>query len=195
MIIVGLTGGIGSGKTTVASMFAALGIPVYTSDDEAKRLMRTSSNLKRKLIDLFGEDAYVDGELNKPYIAQVIFNDTLYLNKMNALVHPAVAKDFKDWVRKQQAPYVIKEAAILFENEGYKQCDVMITVTAPKSLRIERLLNRDHTTVEKIEAIMKNQWTDAQKAERSHFVIENINRQSTQKQVYKIHQQILKMAP
>ena len=191
MIIVGLTGGIGSGKTTVAKAFNALGIPVYIADDEAKKLMHTSKVLKRKLIELFGKDAYLEGSLNKPYIANIIFHDKNYLEKMNAIVHPQVAKHFKKWLLKQQSPYVIKEAAILFENGTYKQCDVLITVTAPKAMKIERLLKRDNTSVEKIEAIMKNQWSDAQKIKLSDFVIDNSDLENTKLQVLKIHQQIL----
>lgn len=191
MIVVGLTGGIGSGKTTVAKQFAALGVPVYIADDEAKKLMNRSKVIKRELIKLFGVEAYVDNELNKPYIANIIFNDKVFLEKMNAIVHPKVASHFRKWKEKQLAPYVIKEVAILFENGGDKLCDYVITVTAPKNLRIERLLDRDKTTTEKIEAIMKNQWSDAEKVKASHYEIENITIQSTQSQVRKIHNKII----
>lgn len=192
MIIVGLTGGIGSGKTTVAKQFAALGVPVYIADEEAKKLMHTSKVIKRKLIQLFGEQAYVNHELNKPFIANIIFNDKTYLDKMNAIVHPKVASHFIKWVKKQNAPYVIKEVAILFENGGYKQCDYIITVTAPKSLRVERLLKRDTTTTQKIAAIMNNQWPDHKKVALSNFVIENITLEKTMNQVIKINKEILK---
>lgn len=192
MIIVGLTGGIGSGKTTVAKAFSALGIPIYIADEEAKKLMITSKVLKRKLIELFGHKAYIDGKLNKPFIADAIFNNKDYLDKMNAIVHPRVANHFKKWVLKQQSPYVIKEAAILFENGSYKQCDILITVIAPKELKIKRLLKRDNTTLEKIEVIMKNQWNDNEKIKLSHYVIDNTDLEGTKQQVFKIHQQILK---
>jgi dephospho-CoA kinase len=191
MIIVGLTGGIGSGKTTVVKMFANMGVPVYIADDEAKKLMNTSKIIKRKLIGLFGEETYVDGKLNKPFIANIIFNDKVSLRKMNAIVHPRVAKHFERWVLKQDAPYVIKEVAILFENGSYKDCDFVITVTANKVLRIERLLKRDNTTKENIEAIMKNQWTDDQRIQNSDFVINNLSVANTKKQVVKIHKEIL----
>ncbi|MEP3836661.1 MAG: dephospho-CoA kinase [Algibacter sp.] len=191
MIVVGLTGGIGSGKTTVAKEFSKLGIPVYIADNEAKALMRRSKVIKRKLKALFGEDAYLKGELNKPFIANIIFNDKSYLQKMNAIVHPKVAKHFEKWALKQTAPYVIKEVAILFENGGNKACDFVITVTAPKKIRIERLLKRDDTSEEKIEAIMKNQWTDEEKVKHSHFVIENTNLDNTVNQVLKIHKKLL----
>lgn len=191
MIIVGLTGGIGSGKTTVAKAFNTLGIPVYIADEEAKKLMRRSKVIKRKLIQLFGDKAYVNGELNRTFIAGIIFNDKTYLGKMNAIIHPRVAKHFEKWALKQDAAYLIKEVAILFENGGHKDCDFVITVKAPKSIRIERLLKRDNTTKEKIEAIMKNQWTDSEKVKLSNFVIDNITLQKTQEQVLKIHNEII----
>ena len=191
MIIVGLTGGIGSGKTTVAKQFSELGVPIYIADDEAKSLMNRSKVIKRKLIKLFGDKAYLNGELNRPYIANIIFNDKAYLNKMNAIVHPKVARHFEKWVLKQDAPYVIKEVAILFENNGHKACDYVITVVAPIETRIKRLLKRDNTSKEKIEAIMNNQWTDEEKIKHSHFVIKNIELDNTIKQVSKIHKKLL----
>lgn len=192
MTIVGLTGGIGSGKTTVAKQFMALGIPVYIADEEAKKLMRKSKIIKRKLIQLFGDKAYVNDALNKPFIADIIFNDSSYLEKMNAIIHPRVAKHFKKWTLKQTGPYVIKEVAILFENGGYKHCDYVITVTAPMELRIERLLKRDKTTKRKINAIMKNQWSDEDKVKLSDFVINNTSLENTKIQTIKVHKQILK---
>lgn len=194
MIVVGLTGGIGSGKTTIAKQFTALGIPVYIADEEAKKLMKRSKIIKRKLVQLFGDAAYIDGKLNKPFIANIIFNDKTYLEKMNAIIHPRVKKHFQKWVLKQETAYVIKEVAILFENGGDKACDYVIIVTAPKELRIERLLKRDNTTKVKIEAIMNNQWTDEKKVKRSHFVIENIELESAKNQVIKIHKQLIKKA-
>ena len=191
MIIVGLTGGIGSGKTTVAKQFSELGVPIYIADDEAKNLMNRSKVIKRKLIKLFGDKAYIDGELNRPFIANIIFNNKTYLEKMNAIVHPKVARHFEKWMQKQDAPYVIKEVAILFENGGHKTCNYIITVVAPIETRIKRLLKRDHTSKEKIEAIMNNQWTDEEKIKHSHFVIENIELDNTKKQVNIIHKKLL----
>ncbi|GAA3625590.1 dephospho-CoA kinase [Flavivirga jejuensis] len=191
MIIVGLTGGIGSGKTTVAKQFKKLGVPVYIADVEAKNLMNKSKIIKRKLIQLFGDKAYINDTLNKPFIADIIFNDKNYLQKMNDIIHPRVAKHFKNWVLKQDAPYLIKEVAILFENGGHKSYDYIITVTAPKDLRIKRLLMRDNTTKEKIQAIMKNQWSDEEKIKHSHYVIENTALELTQKQIVNIHENIL----
>lgn len=191
MKIIGLTGGIGSGKTTVAKMFKQLGVPVYIADKEAKTLMRKSKVIKRKLIELFGEEAYINNELNKPFIANIIFNDNAVLNRMNAIIHPRVARHFTKWMEKQTVPVVIKESAILFEKELYKQCDFVITVTVPKSVRIERLLKRDNTTVEKIEAIIKNQWSDKEKIARSDYVIVNLELKKTKNQVAKIYRQIM----
>lgn len=193
-MIVGLTGGIGSGKTTVAKQFRNLGVPVYIADEEAKKLMNRSKVIKRKLIKLFGAEAYIDEKLNKPFIANIIFNNKSYLQKMNEIVHPRVARHFEKWTLKQKTPYVIKEVAILFENGGYKLCDSVITVVAPLHTRIERLLQRDSTTVEKIEAIIKNQWTDEEKVKRSDFVIENVALENTLIQVNKIHNKLLEKA-
>lgn len=192
MKIVGLTGGIGSGKTTVAKEFMALGIPIYIADEEAKNLMRKSKIIKRKLIQLFGDKSYVNNELNKPFIADIIFNDNSYLEKMNAIIHPRVAKHFNKWVLKQKSPYVIKEVAILFENGGNKQCDYIITVIAPIDLRFRRLLKRDQTTKRKIKAIMKNQWRDEDKVKLSDYVIDNTSLEKAKNQVLKVHRSILK---
>lgn len=191
MKIVGLTGGIGSGKTTVAEMFANLGVPIYIADDEAKKLIKSSKVIKRKLLKLFGEEAYINGSLNKPFIANAIFNNKALLEKMNAIIHPKVASHFYKWMLKQTAPYVIKEAAILFENNTYKSFDFIITVTAPKEIKIERLLKRDDTSLKKIEDIMKNQWTDEEKIKYSDFAIVNKSIENTEMQVAKIHAKII----
>ncbi|MGB1308670.1 MAG: dephospho-CoA kinase [Oceanihabitans sp.] len=191
MKIVGLTGGIGSGKTTVAKAFKALGVPIYIADDEAKKLMHRSKIIRRKLIQLFGEQAYVNNMLNKAFIAEIIFNDTSYLQKMNAIVHPKVAKHFKQWVAIQNTPYVIKEVAILFENGSYTQCDFIITITATLENRMERLLKRDQTTTSKINAIIKNQWQDDARIKLSHFVITNNSLNDTLQQVQETHNQLL----
>jgi len=192
MITIGLTGGIGSGKTTVAKLFKELGIPIYIADDEAKQLMVRSKVIKRKLTQLFGEQAYINDVLNKPYLANSIFNDSTLLERMNAIVHPRVGRHFLKWKGKQKAPYVIKEAAVLFENGTYKKCDFLITITAPKDIRIARVLERDNTTKEKVVSIMKNQWKDEDKIKLSHFVIENTDLELTKKQVLIIHEKLLK---
>ena len=191
MIVVGLTGGIGSGKSTVAKEFhKAFGIPTYISDDEAKLLMVTSPEIKTELIALFGEEAYLDEGLNKPFISQAIFNNKTVLDKMNAIVHPRVAAHFKNWVSIQDAPYILKEAAILFESGADTSCDIIITVTLDKSTKIERLLKRDSSTIEKIESIMKQQWTDDMRIAKSDYVIVNDTMAHMKQQVAEIHNTI-----
>lgn len=187
MKIVGLTGGIGSGKTTVAKMFGKLGAPIYIADDEAKKLMDSSKIIKRKLIDLLGEETYVGAVLNRKYVADKIFSDKNLLEATNAIIHPEVYKHFNKWAAKQNSKYVIKEAAILFENGSYKDCDVVILVTASKEIRVARLLERDNTTVKAIEQRMKNQWSDAKKRKLADIIIENTDLESTEQQVYTIH--------
>ena len=192
MIIVGLTGGIGSGKTTIGKRFASFGVPVYIADDEAKALMNRSKVIKRKLIQLFGESAYVDGKLNRPYLASQIFNDKSLLSKMNAIVHPKVGAHFKRWLKKQDAPYIIKEVAIIFENNLEYQYDYIISVVADKDLRIDRVIKRDSSSKEKVESIMRNQLPDSEKIEKSDFVIYNNDLELAYSQVQEIHQEILK---
>lgn len=188
-----LTGGIGSGKTTVAKMFETMGVPIYIADDEAKKLMVRSKVIKEKLINLFGENAYTENTLNRSFLAESIFNDKALLEQMNAIVHPEVKMHFEDWKMQQKVPYVIKEAAIIFENGSYKNYDYIITVHAPKAIKIDRILQRDTTTKEKIEAIMKNQWPDAEKIKLSNYAIENTNLEKTRKQVLTIHSKLLEI--
>jgi dephospho-CoA kinase len=191
MIVVGLTGGIGSGKTTVAKLFEALDIPIYIADVEAKRLMNNSKVIRRKLIDLFGILAYTDNQLNKTFIASKIFNDVSLLAQMNAIVHPKVAKDFQRWLKKQNATYVIKEAAIIFEQQKELDYDYIITVTANTKDKIARVLKRDHTTESNIMDIIKNQMPDDEKVKKSDFVIVNNQLEDTKIQVLKTHKKIL----
>ena len=192
MIIVGLTGGIGSGKTTVANFFKKLGVPVYIADVEAKKLMNKSKVLQRKIKKLFGDEAYEDGKLNRPFVASKIFNNEALLQQMNAIVHPKVGKHFKKWAEKQNSPYVIKEAAILFENNSYIHCDFIITVIVDKKIRMQRILERDNTTKAKVKAIMDNQWKDEEKVKLSNFVITNNKLKDTENQVLEVHNELLK---
>lgn len=191
MTIVGLTGGIGSGKSTVAKFFEDLGIPVYVADVEAKRLMNSSKVIRRKLIGLFGEETYENGSLNRPYIASKIFNDKQLLEQMNAIVHPKVASDFKKWAKRQTSDYIIKEAAIIFEIGAEAQYDAIITVIAPEHERIQRVIKRDSTTAQKVKSIIKNQMPDEEKADRSDFVIINDTLQHARTQVLEIHKKLL----
>lgn len=191
MKIIGLTGGIGSGKSTVAEYFRALGIPVFDSDNEAKRLMKENEPLRKEISDLFGDKAYQNGDLNREFLAERVFKDSTLLEKLNALVHPAVRREFQDWVVKQDAPYAIQEAAILFEHGGYKLLDEMILVWAPKELRIKRVMERDTKTREQVLARMDNQWGDTEKTALSDHIIENIHLEETQNQVLAVHASIL----
>ncbi|HUH28782.1 dephospho-CoA kinase [Gelidibacter sp.] len=193
MKIVGLTGGIGSGKTTVAKMFQELGVPLYIADDRAKVLMNTSKIIRRKLIHLFGEKAYKDNELNRPYLASKIFENADLLKQMNAIVHPKVGADFLRWKEKQTSVYVLKEAAIIFENNMASQYDFIITVVANLDQRIARVINRDNTTEVKVLAIVNNQLSDDEKVKQSDFVIINHDLEQTKAQVLKIHQQLLEI--
>lgn len=193
MTVVGLTGGIGSGKTTISKYFESLGVPVYIADDEAKALMNRSKVIKRKLIQLFGKSAYKDEKLNRPYLASKIFSDTSLLSKINAIVHPKVTSHFKRWLKKQDAPYIIKEAAIIFENNLEAQYNYIITVVADEDLRIQRVMKRDNASREKIQSIVDNQLPDADKIKRSDFVISNNDLDSAKKQAILIHKQILQL--
>lgn len=187
MKIIGLTGGIGSGKTTVAGLFKALGVPTYIADVEAKKLSNTSKIIKRKLIKLLGNEAYSNGTLNRGFVADKIFKDPILLKKVNDIIHPKVAQHFNRWVKKQNGPYCIKEAAILFENGGYMNCDLTILVTAPKSERLRRVMLRDNISKEAVLERMSHQWTDTRKRKLADIVIENRDFETTQKQVQKIH--------
>lgn len=191
MKIIGLTGGIGSGKTTVANMFQDLGVPIYIADTEAKKLLNTSKILRKKLLDLFGEQAYTDQGLNRKFIASKVFSDKILLQKMNAIVHPKVAKHFKKWVAKQDVAYVIKEAAIIFEHNMESKYDAVILVTADKETRIQRVLKRDNSTREKVLAVMNNQLSEVEKIKRSDFIIDNDNLQKTKEQVVNTHKFLL----
>lgn len=192
MKIVGLTGGIGSGKTTVAGFFKNLNIPVYIADEAGKRLMETSAEIRKKIISLFGNEAYEETKPNRKFIASKVFNDAGLLERLNQVIHPAVEADFSAWVKEQLAAYVIYEAAILFETGSYKKCDLNILVTAPQNLKIERLQERDHSSASEIKQRMDNQWSDEKKAPLADFIIKNVELEQTRLQVEHIHDKILK---
>lgn len=191
MKIVGITGGIGSGKTTVAKMFATLGVPIYYADDEAKKLMNSSSVIRESLISLLGEETYSDGILNRKYMADKIFNDKDLLERVNAIVHPQVAAHFQTWTSQQNYPYLLKEAAILYESGSYKDCDKVILVTAPRETRIKRVMERDNVTRDEVEARMENQWSDSRKEELADYIIQNESISQTQHEVNSIHRQLI----
>jgi len=172
---IGLTGGIGSGKSLVADFFRFLGIPVYTADVEAKRLMVTSELIRESLIEAFGESVYLEtGELNRPELAKIIFKDTEALKKVNSIVHPQVRQDYQKWLQKHtQASYVIQESAILFDTGLYKNFDKIITVIADAEIRIQRVMKRDGCSKESVLERMSKQISEQEKIERSDFVIYN----------------------
>ena len=192
MIKVGLTGGIGSGKTTVANFFSELGIPVYNADLEAKKIMNSSALVKKKLIKAFGKEAYIKGKLNSTFLASIVFKDKSKLDIINNIIHPEVGKDFLSWVKKQEAPYVIEESAILFENDLIGHFDYIITVTAPVEVRINRIIKRDQSSKEEILLRMSSQWDDKKKIELSDYIIHNIELNDTKRQVQKLHKKLLK---
>ncbi|WP_299251584.1 dephospho-CoA kinase [uncultured Aquimarina sp.] len=190
MKVIGLTGGIGSGKSTVAKMFAKFGAPIYIADDEAKKLMNEDVGVKKQIIDLLGLNSYTEEGLNRSFIADKVFNNKELLEKLNAIVHPAVAAHFTKWKNDQKSVYVIKEAAILFENGGYKQCDYTVLVTAPEKTRIDRVLKRDNTTKSAVIARLNNQWKDSEKIPLADYVVINTNLEETWLQIEKIHNKL-----
>ena len=171
--IIGLTGGIGSGKTTVANHFRVAGIPVYIADDEARKIMQ-SDEINAEIKKKFGDTVFDNGILNREKLSGIVFNDPEKLKLLNAIIHPAVKKHFSSWILNQKnAPYIIYEAAILFESGSYKDCDIIITVTAPLELRIQRVIQRDKTTRENVLSRINMQWNDEKRIDKSDFVIEN----------------------
>jgi dephospho-CoA kinase len=184
--IIGLTGGIGTGKTMVAEYFKSLGIPVYIADEEARQLM-TSDNIINALSNEFGKEILENGFLNREKLAQLVFNNPKELQKLNSIVHPEVKKHFDNWVEKHKIyPFIVKEAAILFESGSYKYCDTIITVTAPLETRLQRVMKRDKTDIESVLKRIENQWTDEQRIAKSNYVIHNLSVESTKKQVDEI---------
>ncbi len=190
-IMIGLTGGIGAGKTTVAEVFAVMGIPVFNADHAAKELMQNSPEIKVQIIKQFGAKAYEAGILNKNYLASVVFSDPYQLELLNAIVHPVTIKAAWDWAKLQTAPYVIKEAALLFESNAVEGLDFVIGVTAPLNIRKQRVMERDQCTVSVVENKMRNQISDTIKMRLCNEVIVNDNIQLIVPQVLKIHEIIL----
>ena len=184
--IIGLTGGIGSGKTTIAGYFKEMGIPVYIADDEAKKIMQSKFVIE-EIKKGFGHFLFENDVLNRARLAEIVFNDSKKLDQLNAIVHPAVKNDFELWLQNNKNhDYVIYEAAILFESGRYKDCDIVITVTAPEEVRIQRVLKRDKTTREQVLSRMKMQWKDEERISKSNFVILNEDLKIAREEVVKI---------
>jgi len=191
--LIGLTGGIGSGKTTVSKIFAILGIPVYYADDRAKWLMVNNADLVADIRKNFGNDSFFeDGSLNRVYLGEKVFKDSVQTQLINSLVHPAVKLDFEEWAYRQDSAYVIKEAALLFETGSYKQLYKTINVSSPIKIRIARILIRDsHRTESQLNEIIDKQWPDEEKNKLADFVIKNVENKLLIPQVLDIHSQII----
>lgn len=189
---IGVTGGIGSGKSVVCRVFAQLGIPVFMADQEAKRLMDHQPETIIQLKAWFGDDIYLSNEvLDRKKLARIIFNDKIALEKVNALIHPAVRKAFSDWSKQQNAPYVIQEAAIIFENGQESSFDRVILVTAPYEDRIVRVMNRDGIDRDKVIERIRNQWPDEKKVGKAHEVIICDDQHLVIPQVIRIHEKFM----
>ncbi|HLO79576.1 MAG TPA: dephospho-CoA kinase [Chitinophagaceae bacterium] len=192
---VGLTGGIGSGKSMVARIFEVLGIPVYYADEAAKNLYKSDPVLKKQIISHFGEEAYVNDELNRKYISSIVFSSPEKLELLNSLVHPATIKDAEKWLMAQTSPYGIKEAALIFESGSHRDLDYVIGVFAPVPLRIKRVMARDHITEEEVRQRMNNQIEDRIKMKLCDFIVHNDEKQLLIPQVLEIHAKLLSLSP
>jgi len=191
---IGVTGGIGSGKSTVCAVFSQLGIPVYSADSAAKRLMREDAALRSEILEAFGPQSYSGTEPNRAFLAAAVFGNPEKREILNQLVHPAVFKDFEHWCAQQHAPYVIKEAAIMFESGSYKQVHEVVAVTAPLELRIQRVMERDGSSREEILKRIQAQMPQEEVVKRAHDVINNDGTHSLIRQVVGLHRQFLARA-
>ena len=195
MLKVGITGGIGSGKTTVCRVFEVLGIPVFYADDAAKSIMHTDARLREDIIKDFGKDSYtINGDLDRKYIAAIVFSNKEQLVKLNALIHPAVFRAFESWVGEQKdVPYVLKEAALLFESDAYKMCDQSILVKSPEALKFERIMVRDQITLEEVQLRMDKQFSDEKKEKMADHLITNNEQLLLIPQILALHKHFIQM--
>lgn len=192
MRVYGITGGIGSGKSTVAKIFEVLSVPVYYSDERAKEIYHLPE-INKKVVDLLGAEAYQSsGVLNKKYISQQIFQNKQLLQQLNEIIHPAVDEDFKEWINKQNASFVLKEAAILFETELYKKLNGTILVTSPLNIRIERVCKRDGVSEDEVKKRIENQFSDEKKSALADWIICNDEEKSLIEQSLKIYDELNK---
>jgi len=190
MIKIGVTGGIGSGKSIVCKVFECLGVSIYNADQRAKALMQQDESVVSQIKAAFGAASYKDGRLNRDYLAEKVFNDQEQLKTLNAIVHPAVGRDFESWAMEQAPPYVIKEAALIFESQSHQSLNHVICVSAPESLRVHRVLMRDaYRTKAEIQNIMSNQLPESEKVNMADYVIINDDQQMVVPQILKIHHQ------
>ncbi len=191
MYRVGLTGGIGSGKSTVARILETLGIPVYYADDAAKLIMNTDLGLKKEIQAHFGEAAYTGGQLDRKYLADIVFNDRDKLSLLNSLIHPVTIRHSEKWFRRQSAPYAVREAALLFESGASENLDFIIGVYAPKQLRLQRVIKRDGLSADEIQKRMSRQINEEMKMKLCDAVIRNDEQQLVIPQVMEIHRLLL----
>jgi dephospho-CoA kinase len=191
---VGLTGGIGSGKSTVAGIFEVLGIPVYYADQAAKRLMNEDPVLRKKISELFGEESYTGGKLDRAFIANQVFGNKQKLKSLNALVHPLTISDANEWMERQTVPYSIKEAALIFESHTDQYLDYVIGISAPEDLRITRTVKRDRISADEVIKRMKNQLPEEEKMKRCNFVIYNDEVRPVIPQVLELHAELLRLS-
>jgi len=189
MLKIGITGGIGTGKTTVCRVFETLGVPVFNADINAKTIMSTDASLIESIKREFGEESYFsDNELNRKYLANKVFNDEGALKKLNLLVHPATIKAFVDWSKRQKSVYVIKEAAILFESGSYRDCDFVIVVTSPEDIRIKRVIEREDVDENNVRSRMDKQMPEEEKKKLADFIIINDGKMAIIPQVLKLNE-------
>jgi dephospho-CoA kinase len=194
MLKIGLTGGIGSGKTTVAQIFEVLAIPVYYADKEAKELMNWDPELKKQIISSFGSEVYKDGVLDRSFLGGMVFADAKKLSLLNSFVHPVTFRHASTWMQNQKTPYAVKEAALIFEAGLESFFDYIIGVTAPESLRLERVMNRDGSSKESVLQRMVQQMDEKEKMSRCDFLIINDEKQALLPQVLEIHKTLLQFS-
>jgi dephospho-CoA kinase len=190
MIKIGLTGGIGSGKTTVANMFKSKNIPVFIADVEAKKILDDPS-VAQEVANTFSIPLTNDGLIDKSKLASIVFKDKAALEKLNSIIHPKVHQSFQKWVKNKDASYIIYEAAIIFEKDRASDFDFTILITAPEEVRIQRVVQRDYSSEEEVKSRMKSQWPESKKRKLADFVIKNANIKQTQQQVDKLHVKFL----
>jgi dephospho-CoA kinase len=194
MLKVGITGGIGSGKSTVTKIFSSLGVPVYFADDAAKRMMNEDPEIQLQLMKAFGADTYMEGVLNRKYLSSIVFNDPVKLELLNSIVHPVTIHDAAVWMSKQTAPYVIKEAALIFESGSQDMLDHVIGVYAPESLRIYRVMKRDGVTREDVKARMRKQIEETVKMRLCDTVILNDEQHLVIPQILELHERLTELS-
>ena len=195
MLKIGLTGGLGSGKSTVAHIFEVLGVPVYYADAASKRLMNEDENVKAAVQNAFGKEVYSSGKLDTKYLAEIVFRDEKKLSLLNSIVHPATLDDAAEWISKQNASYIIKEAALIFESGSHQSLDHVIGVKAPLPLRLQRAMKRDDISGDEAMARINRQISEEIKMRLCDFIIVNDEQQMVIPQVLELHQKLIKMSP